>query len=267
MLGMFDSGFGGLHVLQGIRRDLPNYEYVFLADSARAPYGPHLHDDIYQWTKQGVEFLFSHGAKLVILACNTASSESLRRLQSDYQNEPHKKVLGVLIPFAEEAAATTVNGRVGIIATEGTVRSAAFEREIQKVNPSIRVFQRACPLLVPMIEAGQQNSAAMKDLLTEYIEPLLKEDIDTLVLGCTHYGIIEEAIRAAAGGHIRLISETDILSRKISEYFVRHPDYEPAQKNPGTVGFFTTGDVARFEELGCVFFGEPIHAEHAVLSE
>lgn len=266
MIGVFDSGFGGLHVLRGLIRDMPEYDYVYLGDSARAPYGPHSHEKIYEWTKQGVEFLFSQGARIVILACNTASSEALRRLQSDYANESQKKVLGVLIPFAEAAVAATRNRRVGIVATEGTVYSAAFMREIQKIDPTIAVFQQACPLLVPMIEAGDCGSEEMREKVGSYLEPLLQEDIDTLVLGCTHYGLVQDVFRNECGEGTVLISERDVLSSRLADYFKRHPEYRPLAREAGSVRFFTTGDVRHFNELGSVFSGREIRAEHAALS-
>ena len=191
MIGFFDSGFGGLHVLRGITARLPEYDYIYLGDSARAPYGPRSSDEVYSFTKQGVEFLFAHGAEIVVLACNTASSEALRKIQQGYQKEgSNKKVLGVLIPFAEAAAAHTKNKRVGVMATEGTVRSNAFPREITKVDSAIQVFQQSCPMLVPLVEAGQQDSEQADELIRTYVTPLLEKNIDTLVLGCTHYGMM-----------------------------------------------------------------------------
>ena len=188
MIGLFDSGFGGLYILRGIVKELPQYSYIYLGDSARAPYGPRSNEEVYAFTKQGVEFLFENGANLVVLACNTASSEALRKIQHEYHRDDTQKVLGVLIPFAEAAVRQTVNKRIGILATEGTVQSGAFEREIKKIDPQITVFQQACPLLVPLVEAGEQDSENADVLIRKYLKPILAEDIDTLVLGCTHYG-------------------------------------------------------------------------------
>jgi len=264
MIGFFDSGFGGLHVLRGVVKRLPQYDYLYLGDSARAPYGPRSSEEVYAFTKQGVEFLFAHGAGLVVLACNTASSEALRKLQSDYAADPKKKVLGVLIPFAEAAAAQTRIKRVGVIATEGTVRSGSFVREITKVDPAIQVFQSASPLLVPLVEAGRQDSEEADALIRGYVAPLLAEKIDTLVLGCTHYGILEEKIRAAVGPEMRIISERDVVPEKLAEYLKRHPDIEARLTRGGARQFYSTGPAARFEELGSVFFGEALRAEPAV---
>ena len=176
MIGVFDSGFGGLHVLRGIAKELPEYGYVYAGDSARAPYGPKSVEEVYEFTKQGVEFLFAHGATFVILACNTASSEALRKIQQEYLREGSaKKVLGVLIPFAEAAAARTRNKRVGVLATEGTVRSGSFPREITKVDDDIEVFQQACPGLVPLVEAGKQDSKTAERLIIELKDKITDE--------------------------------------------------------------------------------------------
>ncbi|OGG49212.1 glutamate racemase [Candidatus Kaiserbacteria bacterium RIFCSPHIGHO2_02_FULL_54_11b] len=262
MIGFFDSGFGGLRVLRSVVSALPQYSYIYLGDSARAPYGSRSPEDVYRFTKQGVDFLFGQGVALVILACNTAASEALRKIQSDSD----KKVLGVLIPFAEAAAARTKNKRIGVIATEGTVASGSYLREIQKVDPRIEVFQSACPLLVPLIEAGEHATTRVRELLREYLEPLLKEHIDTLVLGCTHYGILERELRAAVGSGVELISEHDVVPNSLVSYLSRHPEIEAKIDRSGKQRFFSTGDVDHFQKLGSVFFEKPIVAERAILS-
>ena len=264
MIGFFDSGFGGLSVLREVVKRLPQYDYIYLGDSARAPYGPRSFEEVYAYTKEGVEFLFAHGAELVILACNTASSEALRKIQSDYAGDARRKVLGVLVPFAEAAAAHTRNKYVGVLATEGTVRSQSFVREITKIDPSITVFQKACPLLVPLVEAGKHNSKRADVLIREYAAPLLAEKIDTLVLGCTHYGFLEEKIRAVIGPTVHIISERDIVPEKLAEYLKRHPEVAERLTREGSRQFYSTGDLERFEKLGSVFFGSPFKAQAAV---
>lgn len=267
MIGLFDSGFGGLHVLRGITKRLPGYDYTYLGDSARAPYGPRTLNEVYAFTKQGVEFLFSHGAELVVLACNTASSEALRKIQQGYQKEgSNRKVLGVLIPFAEAAAARTKNKRVGVIATEGTVRSNSFVREITKADSTIQVFQQACPLLVPLVEAGGQDSARADELIRGYVAPLLEKDIDTLVLGCTHYGILEGKIQAAIGADIGIISEDEVMPESLAAYLKRHPEFEQRIGKDGAVRFYCTGDTKTFNTLGSVFFEKTVKAEQVTLS-
>jgi len=265
MIGVFDSGFGGLHVLKSIATRLPHYGYLYLGDSARAPYGPRPADEVYACTKQGVEFLFSRGARLVVLACNTASAEALRKIQMEYTAQKNdRKVLGVLIPFAEAAAARTKNGRVGVLATEGTVRSGAFVREITKLG-KIAVYQQAAPELVPLIEAGEQDSATALRYVAEYLSPLLGHDIDTLVLGCTHYGIVQENIKKSAGENVSVVSERDVMPDGLATYLSRHPDIEKNIVRDMPTQFFTTGEVGRFEKLGGIFFGKPIHAEKVTL--
>lgn len=266
MIGVFDSGFGGLYILRGIVKELPHYSYIYLGDSARAPYGPRSNEEVYTFTKQGVEFLFEHGAKLVVLACNTASSEALRKIQHEYHRGNTRKVLGVLIPFAEAAARQTVNKRVGVLATEGTVRSCAFVREIKKLDPEITVFQQACPLLVPLIEAGEQDSENADILIRTYLKPIFAKSIDTLVLGCTHYGFLERKICEMAGPHVRIISERDVIPGSLAAYLKRHVDVEKRITKDDPARFFSTGPIDRFESLGSIFFGEAIKAESVVLS-
>ena len=196
-IGVFDSGFGGLDILKTITKKLPNYDYIYLGDTARTPYGTRSKEIIYEFTKQAVDFLFESNCEIIILACNTASSDALKKIQQEYLPKyyPNKKVLGVLIPTAEEAITKTNNNKVGVIATEGTIKSESFKKELLKLNPKIKVFQKACPLLVPIVEAGEQNSNFTETILTKYLKPLIKQRIDTLILGCTHYGILEGKIK------------------------------------------------------------------------
>lgn len=272
MIGVFDSGFGGLHVLKSVTTRLPEYGYIYLGDSARAPYGPRSPEEIYQYTKEGVDFLFARGATLVILACNTASSEALRKIQME-ENEKKsaqggpasgRKVLGVLIPFAEKAVEVTKNKRVGVMATEGTVLSNSYRREITKLG-DIEVFQQACPELVPYIEAGEHDSDRVSFLIYSYLQPLMNEHIDTLVLGCTHYGLIEEKIKAELDGSVRVICEGDVVPPALGGYLSRHPEIEQKIARTGVQEFFTTGDVNHFETLGNIFYGSPIRAQKAQL--
>ena len=208
-VGIFDSGFGGLDITKEIVKVLPEYNYVYLGDTARAPYGSRSQELIYKFTAQAVDFLFKQNCRLIILACNTASSEALRKIQQEYLPKyyPEKKVLGVIIPTVEAAISLTKNNRIGVIATQGTVNSRAFEREFKKLNPNISVFQKSCPLLVPIVETGEHNSEIANIALKNYLNPLIKQDIDTLILGCTHYGLLKDKIRAIIGKNINLITE------------------------------------------------------------
>ncbi|MDD2657544.1 MAG: glutamate racemase [Candidatus Pacebacteria bacterium] len=262
-IGVFDSGFGGLHVLRFIVTALPGYEYVYLGDTARAPYGDRPQETIYAYTKQAIDFLFKQNCGIVVIACNTASSEALRAIQQEYGAE--KKVLGVLIPAAEEAVRKTKNNRVGIIATTSTVASKKFPRELFKLDASIKTFQQACPLLVPLIEAGEQNSPEMVTILKRYLAPLLAKNIDTLILGCTHYGIVEKKIRAVVGPDITIVSEARVVPKKLKQYFEKHTEIETTLCVKPMVHFFSTDRTDKFQTLGSKFFGRPIKVERAVL--
>ncbi len=262
-IGVFDSGFGGLHVLRSIVRALPQYDYVYLGDTARAPYGDRPQETIYAYTKQAVDFLFKQDCGIVVIACNTASSEALRKIQDEYGAK--KKVLGVLIPAAEEAVQETENRRVGVIATSGTVASEKFVRELAKLDPGAKVFQQACPLLVPLVEAGEQNSPEMDAILKRYLAPLLRKHIDTLILGCTHYGILERKIRTVVGPDISIVSEAKVVPGKLKDYLKRHAEIEETLGTHGSVRFFSTDRTDNFRILGSKLFGAPIRVEKAVL--
>jgi len=261
-IGVFDSGFGGLSILSEIIKKLPEYDYVYLGDTARAPYGSRSQEIIFEFTRQGIDFLFNNGANLVILACNTASSEALRKLQQEYipKNFPKKKVLGVVIPGAEEAAQLTQNKCVAILGTEATVSSNAFLREIKKLNPDISVSQVAAPLLVPLIEAGEEKSESARLLIKQYVDEALKDGADTLVLGCTHYGLIEGEIKECVKG-VTVISEGLVVAHKLQEYLNRHSEIESKLSKGGTVEFYTTDQSKKFDEHGSRFFGRGIQSK------
>lgn len=262
-IGIFDSGFGGLHVLRSIVKTLPQYDYVYLGDTARTPYGDRPQETILTYTRQAMKFLFSHECEMVVIACNTASSEALRKIQSEYGAK--KKVLGVLIPAAEEAVQKTKNRKIGVIATTSTVASQKFVREIEKLESGVKVFQKACPLLVPLVENGEQNSPETSAILERYLRPLLTKKIDTLILGCTHYGILEKKIRAIIGPDIALISEAKVVPKKLEQYLTKHTEIETTLSKHSTVHFYTTDRTDNFKLLGSTLFGRPIHVEKTVL--
>jgi len=264
---IFDSGFGGLSVLRGIIKELPEYNYIYLGDSARVPYGIRSKAVIYKFTKQAVKFLADKNCDLIILACNTVSSEALRWVQQEYvpQNYPGKKVLGVLIPAAEIAAQKTKNKKIGIIATNQTVKSKAFIRELSKINPIIKVFQKACPLLVPIVERGKQNLKSTDVILNKYLRPLTDKRIDTLILGCTHYGILESKIRKIVGKNIAIISQSKILGGKLKNYLKNHSEIEKKLEKDNKISFYTTDPTNNFQVLGSKFFGRKINVKRAVL--
>lgn len=265
-IGIFDSGFGGLSILKEVVKKLPQYDFVYLGDSARAPYGGRSQKTIYEFTKKGVDFLFNKGAVLIILACNTASSEALRKIQSDLKKEGKKgkNVLGVVIPAAEEAAEKTKTGFVGVLATQATVRSKAFERELQKINSKITVRQVPAPLLVPLIEAGEEKSQSANLLTEKYVKSVLAPKIDTLILGCTHYGIIENKIKKIAKG-ITLISEGKVVADKLKKYLSKHTEYESHLSKKKKIEFYTTDEEKSFDIHGSRFFGKEIVSKKAHL--
>lgn len=266
-IGVFDSGFGGLEILKRITSQLPTYDYLYLGDTARTPYGSRSPEVIYQFTQQAVDFLFKQGCPLVIIACNTSSAEALPKIQQIYLKKkyPRRRVLGVIIPAAEAASEKTSTGRIGVIGTEGTVRSNAFVREIIKLSLKTKVFQQACPLLVPLVEAGEEHSAIAELVLRKYLRPLLKHNIDTLILGCTHYGLLETAIKRAVGSKVKVIAEGRVVADKLAAYLVRHPEINEQLSRGAQRRFLTTDLTARFEKLGSRFFGRKIKPEKVVL--
>lgn len=263
-IGIFDSGFGGLTVLRGIVKALPDYDYIYLGDSARAPYGGRTKAEIFSYTEQAVLFLAKKKCSLIILACNTASSGALRSIQKKYAHaKGFPKVLGVLIPASEEAVQRTKNENIGVIATKRTVASGAFDREIKKLNSHISVFQKACPLLVPLIESGQLNTEKTKNILRAYLHPLTRKHIDTLILGCTHYGLMEKHIRAIVGAHVRIVSEERAVPKKLKTYLRKHADIEETISTHSRVTFYSTGMSEKFAELGSVLYGKKISVKKA----
>ena len=266
-IGVFDSGFGGLHILSGIVKVLPEYGYVYLGDSARVPYGGRTHEEIYRFTKQALDFFFAHECDFAILACNSASSEALRRIQQTYLKKyPDKKVLGTVVPTAEEATRRSRTGRIGVVATEATVHARAFTREIQKINPNAIVFEQACPLLVPLVEAGIERGKLAEATVAGSLKPLLGKSIDTLVLGCTHYGILEPLIRRSISTSILTVSPHQTVPAKLADYLARHPEIEQTLSQNYARRFLTTGSAAEFQKLGSRFFGEPIKARKVKIS-
>jgi glutamate racemase len=267
-IGVFDSGFGGVSILRSIVKELPQYNYIYLGDTARTPYGTRSEEVIYEFTRQAVDFLFAQNCELIILACNTASSEALRRIQQHYipKHHPGKTVLGVLIPAAEAALAKTQNKRVGVMATASTVRSQAFVRELTKVDSTIKVFQQACPLLVPLVESGEYRSPAAKLIIAKYLQPLQKKNIDTLILGCTHYGILESLIRTILGPGISIISEAKVVPGKLREYLTRHPEVAGRLSHQASVTFYSTDLTDTFSRLGSQYFGQKIQAKKVTFS-
>ncbi len=266
-IGVFDSGFGGLSILKEIVRELPEYEYVYLGDTARAPYGTRSSEVVHKFTVQAVDFLFAHGCELVLIACNTASADAVSRIQQDYLTHWYKnrRVLGVVVPAVEEAVKETKTRRVGVLATAGTVRSGKFSKELKKLDRRVRVFEVAAPLLVPLIEEGAHRSKAAALILKEYLAPLKRAHIDTLILGCTHYWHMEPAIRRSMGKKVKIISEGKVVARKLKEYLSRHPEIDKKLARTKKLMFYSTDLTDRFRTMGGMFFGKPVKPTKAAL--
>jgi glutamate racemase len=223
-IGIFDSGLGGLIITHSLIQALPQYDYLYFGDTARVPYGNRSQQTVYEFTKQGIEYLFEQDCELIIVACNTASAEALRQLQQSYLPEhyPDRRILGVLIPAAEAAVAATTNRRIGVLATTSTIMSKAFEREIHKLDPEIDIMGQPAPLLVPLIENGGEQWAP--PIIKSYLEPLT--GCDTVVLGCTHYPYFKDIIRDQVGKGVTVISQDEIVPAKLADYLKHHPELE-----------------------------------------
>jgi glutamate racemase len=266
-IGIFDSGYGGLEIMRAVVEELPQYDYIYLGDNKKAPYGERSEAEIFEFTLNAIRYLIKLNCQLIIVACNTASSSALRKIQQEYLPKycSKSKVLGVLIPAAEEAVCVTKNKKVGVLATKATIRSKAFERELLKLEQCIEVFQQAAPKLVPLIEHGRQNSIEFDIALKAYIKPLLQKGIDTLILGCTHYGLVEEKVRVILGNSLNIVVEGRVVAKKLKDYLKRHKNIENGLVKTGKRMFFTTGDRNMFERLGGVFFRNKITSENIKL--
>jgi glutamate racemase len=263
MIGVFDSGFGGLVVLREFLQLLPEYDYLYLGDNARIPYGTRSDRVVYRFTEQAVDYLFRQGCRLIILACHTASARALRTIQQVYlpAHYPENRILGVLIPTVEEALARSRSRRIGVIATEGTITSQSFEIELKKLDPEVEVVPQACPLLVPLIEAGEQEWEGTAMILRRYLAPLKAARVDTLILGCTHYSILKEEIRAIMGEGRELICSGQVTAAKLVDYLRRHPETEASLSRRGERRYLTTDLTPRFQQLAGLFMGQPIDSE------
>jgi glutamate racemase len=263
MIGVFDSGFGGLVVLREFLGVLPQYDYLYLGDNARIPYGTRSDRVVIRFTRQAVEFLFRQGCRLIILACHTASAKALRTIQQTYllEHYPDRRVLGVLIPTVEEALAASPKKRIGVIGTEGTVTSRSFELELHKLDPTVQVFQQACPLLVPLIEEGEQDWEGTAMILRRYLTSIQQAGVDTLILGCTHYSILKDRVAALMGNGARLICSGQVTATKLVDYLNRHPEIEAQLSRGRTRRYLTTDLTPRFQQLASLFMGRALDSE------
>lgn len=269
-IGIFDSGFGGLSVFKAIQELLPEYNYVYLGDSARAPYGNHSHEVIYSYVQEAVEYLFKkQGCQLVILACNTASAQALRKLQQEWlpNNYPERRVLGVIRPVAEEIAKRAPQKRIGVIGTRATISSGVFTKEIeQQLNTGADILEQACPLLVPLIEEGFHKRPETKRILKQYLRPLKQAQVDVLINGCTHYQLIEKMIQDIMGKRVLVLDSPSIVAESLKDYLHRHNEIASQLDQDKQRLFLTTDDQARFNTLAQQFMGQPVKAERVSLS-
>lgn len=267
-IGIFDSGYGGLTVFKSIFKKLPDYDYIYIGDTARAPYGNRSFQTIHQYTWECVQWLFKQGCPLIILACNTASAKALRNIQQiDLKNEdPAKRVLGVIRPTAEVIGSYTTTKEIGVLGTKGTVQSESYVIEIEKFFPEVRVHQQACPLWVPLIENGEYDKPGADYFVKKYLDQVMaqSENIDTLLLACTHYPLIQEKIKEYLPGNIQVVAQGDIVADSLIDYLKRHPEMETSISRGKTQQFFTTtDDTADFDHYAELFFSAPVKSAYA----
>ena len=262
MLGVFDSGAGGLTVLRAIRDKFPDLDITYLGDSARTPYGTREREIVTKYTKECCSFLFERGCNLIVLACNTASADTLRELQQNWLPELRKSVarhiniIGVIRPLVEESVILTENKCIGVVGTRSTVESESYIEEIGKLDSSIRVVQQACPLLVPLVEEGWIKKPETRRIVRGYLQFIKSNNPDVLILGCTHYEALHGLFRKKMGKRCKVLHSPSVISEKLEGYLERHPEYEIGRS--GEVKFLTTGDPERFAEIGSRFYGEKI---------
>jgi glutamate racemase len=266
-IGVFDSGYGGLTVLKSLTQHLPEYDFLYLGDNARAPYGTRSFETVYEYTLECVKYLFSEGCELIILACNTASAKALRSIQQlDLPTlAPEKRVLGVIRPTTEIIGRFTQSEHIGIFATNGTVSSLSYPVEISKFYPSLQVFQEACPMWVPLIENGENENEGADYFVQKHIRNLLIQSsrIDTLLLGCTHYPLLINKIRQYLPSHIRILSQGEIVAHSLKDYLARHPTMEQKCSKNAKCRFLTTDSTEQFDRQSFAFYGERIKSEKA----
>lgn len=269
-IGIFDSGYGGLTVLKEIVKQLPSYDYIYLGDNARSPYGTRSFETVYDYTLQCVEWLLNKGCPLIILACNTASAKALRTIQQkdlpEYGDD--KRVLGVIRPTAEIVGNYSKTGHIGILGTNGTVESLSYPIEIEKFFPTIKIHQHACPMWVPIVENNEYASQGADFFIKKDVDLLMNErpDIDVILLACTHYPLLIEKIKKYVPQNVRVISQGGIVSASLSDYLQRHPEIEIKCSKSGGRQFFTTDSTTDFDKHSAVFFGQSVKSEHVDLN-
>jgi glutamate racemase len=271
-IGIFDSGIGGLTVFRSIAEQLPGYDYIYLGDNSRAPYGNRSFNTIHQYTWECVQWLFKQGCPLIILACNTASAKALRTIQQkDMQGmDPSKRVLGVIRPTAEVIGNYSSTKEIGVLGTTGTVQSGSYLLEIQKFFPDLKVYQQACPLWVPLVESGEYEKPGSDYFVQEYLDQIMAQstNIDTLLLACTHYPLLQDKIKAHLPANVKVIAQGDIVANSLVDYMQRHPELEQKISKEGTRKFYTTtDDTTDFDHHASRFFSAPVMSEFVSVTE
>lgn len=268
-IGIFDSGYGGLTILSEIRQALPQYDYIYLGDNARAPYGTRSFEIVYKFTLEAVQYLFEQGCQLVILACNTASAKALRTIQ---QNDlplidPNRRVLGVIRPTVEALSRISNNGEIGLLGTPGTIQSGSYAAEVHKLYPKFNVYGQACPMWVPLIENNETDNEGTEYFVNKYIQALLLQEpnIDTVILGCTHYPLLYSLIRKHLPEHIKILSQGNLVAESLKDYLARHPEIEEHCSTHGTCTYLTTEAEQKFADTAALFLQDNITARRIEL--
>lgn len=268
-IGVFDSGFGGLTVLKEIVKQMPQYDYLYLGDNARAPYGSRSFETVYEYTLECVTHLFDMGCELVILACNTASAKALRTIQQKDlpRIAPNKRVLGVIRPTTEIIGKYTKTGSVGVLGTSGTVSSGSYLVEIEKFFPNLKVYQEACPMWVPLIENNEYQNEGADFFIKKHVTQLMQQqpNIDAIILGCTHYPLIIDKIKQYLPQNVQLLSQGPIVASGLCEYLKCHPEMEAKCSKSQTVSFYTTDLPETFDKAASLFYGEAVKSKHLAL--
>lgn len=270
-IGIFDSGYGGLTILKEIRKLLPQYDYIYLGDNARNPYGTRSFDIVYEFTLEAVKALFNRGCDLVILACNTASAKALRTIQQKDlpMIAPDKRVLGVIRPTVEKVSEISKTGHVGLLATQGTVASHSYLLELEKISPNIRLTEHACPMWVPLVENDEYASPGADYFIKKDLDILFNEDkeIDTVILGCTHYPLLLNKITKYIGSDKNIISQGSIVAESLKDYLRRHPEIESKCSKGGSVQYLTTEQPEKFSLMASLFMQGSVNARHVTITE
>ena len=268
-IGIFDSGYGGLTILREIRKIMPQYDYLYLGDNARTPYGTRSFDVVYEFTIQAVRYLFKQGCHLVILACNTASAKALRTIQQyDLPSlAPNRRVLGVIRPTVEVAGEISKSHHIGIMATPGTVRSKTYELEIAKLFPNFQVTSEACPMWVPLVENEEYNTPGADYFVRKHIDNLLQQDpqIDSVILGCTHYPLLRDKIRQWMPDNIHIIEQGNYVAKSLKDYLSRHQEMSEHITTGGTIRYLTTEQADVFQAKATIFMDTTVEAERVFL--